>query len=136
MSDDAQYIDPELLDDIEEPTPARKRTLLEWTFVHSRAIALGMGAVLLAGVAYAVGTIQTHKPQPVQVIDSSAKGTLPGVPNVGTQNPVPAIGRGEALLDASVTTGNPAEAARQLAATIKASTGKTYRVSVMVWADE
>lgn len=125
-------IDPELLDDA--TTPA-KPTLLEWLFVHSRAIIIGTGAVLVAGLAYAISA-PAPKPQSVQIIDSSARGTLPGVPTVGTANPAPAIGRGEALLDASVTTGNPAEAARQLAATFKASTGKTYRVSVMVWADE
>lgn len=142
MSDDIQHIDPELLDDDTPPPAPAKRTLAGWLFVHSRAVILGTGAVLVAGLAYAISTTPTPKPQPVQIIDSSAGGTLPGTPNigVGTQNPTQnlaaATGRGEALLDASVTTSNPAEAARQLAATLKASTGKTYRVSVMVWADE
>lgn len=141
MSDDAQHIDPELLDDIDPPAPA-KRTLLEWTFVHSRAIILGTGAVLVAGLAYAISTTPKPQPQPVQIIDTSEHRVPQGVARpVGTSTPPgEPLGnvtvRGEALLDATVVTSNPAEAVRQMANTFKTIDGKQYRVSVMVWQEK
>lgn len=116
--------------------PPTKWTLGGWLFVHSRNVIIGTGALLVAGLAFAISTIPTQQPNPVQVIDSSTKGSAAGVLNLQPPNLDATTGRSEALLDASVTTGNPADAARQLAATFKANPGKAYRVSVTVWVEE
>lgn len=135
MSDDAQHIDPALLDDIDPPTPA-KRTLAGWLFIHSRAIALGVAAVLLAGLAYAISQTPKQQPQLAQIIDKPEHSGGVAVP-VGLAQPLGNLTvRGEALLDATVVTGNPAEAVRQMANTFKTIDGKQYRVSVMVWQEK
>lgn len=142
MSADIDYlIDAERVDDA--PHPARKWTLADWMFIHSRAIALGVAAIMLSGLAYVIYKMPKPQPQVAQIVDKpEASGTHPGgvaVP-VDIAQPQGTLGnltvRGEALLDATVVTSDPAEAVKQMAHTFKTSNGKQYRVSVMVWQEQ